>query len=53
MTQIKAALEYAVTSQQECNKKQLEADKTLPGQTPWMLLIETLKAAWRDEDSRC
>jgi len=69
-----AALEYAVTSQQERNQKQLESDETLKGQAHWMLLIgalalgrgstesgptpaqklliEALKAAWRDEDSR-
>ncbi len=69
-----AALEYAITSQQERNRAQLESEETLKGSAHWMLmitalaprqgsadsgptaaqklLIEALKAAWRDEDSR-
>jgi len=69
-----AALEYAITTQQERNQVQLESEETLKGQAHWILmigslaprhgatdsgptpaqklLIEALKAAWRDEDSR-
>lgn len=69
-----AALEYAITSQQDQNQTQLESEETLKGHAHWILLIaslaprnggndsgptpaqklliEALKAAWRDEDSR-
>ncbi len=69
-----AALEYAITSQQERNQAQLESEDLLKGSAHWMLmiaalaprqggvdkgptdaqklLVEALKAAWRDEDSR-